>query len=101
MQQNLGFIQNVKAVAGRSQHLLPFPEGTDPFSLFQISLTNYFDIKFRLWEEHNLNIETLERLPFYEYQIFIDKLNEKIEAQNKKITQGDMEEAFSFTNPKN
>jgi uncharacterized FlgJ-related protein len=40
-------------------------------------------------------------LPFYEYQIFIDKLNEKIEAQNKKITQGDMEEAFSFTNPKN
>jgi hypothetical protein len=63
-------------------------------------LSNYFDIKFRLWEEYKLSIEFLEKLPFYEYQLFIDKLNEKIETQNKKISQGDMEEAFSFTNPK-
>ena len=100
MQQNQEFIANVKAVGGRPQQKSPFPEGTDLFSLFQISLANYFDIKFRLWEEFKLSIDNLERLPFYEYQLFIDKLNEKIERENKKIEQGDLVEAFSFTNPK-
>jgi hypothetical protein len=63
-------------------------------------LSNYFDIKFRLWEEFKLSIDHLEFLPFYEYQIFIDKLNEKIERENKKIEQGDLIEAFSFTKPR-
>jgi len=63
-------------------------------------LSNYFEIKFRLWEEFKLSIDNLENLPFYEYQIFIDKLNKKIEENNKKIEQGNMIEAFSFTNPK-
>jgi hypothetical protein len=39
-------------------------------------------------------------MPFYEYQIFIDKLNEKIEKENKRIEQGNLVEAFSFKNPK-
>jgi hypothetical protein len=90
----------VKAVRGRSQRIYHFPEGTDLFSLFQISLANYFDIKFRLWEEFKLSIDTLENLPFYEYQLFIDKLNEKIERENKKVEQGDLVEAFTFSKPK-
>jgi hypothetical protein len=90
----------VKAVGGRPQQKLPFPEDTDLFSLFQISLANYFDIKFRLWEEFKLSIENIENLPYYEYQLFIDKLNEKIERENKKIEQGDLVEAFSFSKPK-
>ena len=85
MQQNPEFILNVLAVKGRSQHKYPFPEGTDLFSLFQISLDNYFDIKFRLWEEFKLSIDHLESLLFYEYQILIDKLNKKIEEGNKKV----------------
>ena len=90
----------MKAVRGRSQLIYHFPEGTDLFSLFQISLANYFNIKFRLWEEFKLSIDLLESMPFYEYQIFIDKLNEKIEKENKRIEQGNLVEAFSFKNPK-
>jgi hypothetical protein len=63
-------------------------------------LDNYFDIKFRLWEEFKLNIDNIESLPFYEYQILIDKLNKKIEENNKKVDQGDMVEAFSFSRSK-
>jgi len=63
-------------------------------------LTNFFDIKFRLWEEFKLSIDHLEKLPFYEYQIFIDKLNEKIEKENNQKEQGDLVEAFSLTKPK-
>jgi len=87
-------------VVGRSQQILPFPADTDPFSLFQISLANYFDIKFRLWEEFKLSIDNIEKLPYYEYQLFIDKLNSKIEDENKKSTQGDLVEAFAFSKPK-
>ena len=87
-------------MVGRSQQILAFPEGTDLFSLFQISLANYFDIKFRLWEEFKVSIDSLENLPFYEYQIFIDKLNKKIEDENKKTSQGDLVEAFAFSKPK-
>jgi hypothetical protein len=53
-----------------------------------------------LWEEFKLPIDNLESLPFYEYQLFIDKLNEKIETENKKIEQGNLVEAFSFSKPK-
>ena len=100
MLPNQEFIVNVKAVRGRSQQIYHFPEGTDLFSLFQISLANYFDIKFRLWDEFKLSIDHLEELPFYEYQLFIDKLNEKIERENKKNEQGDLVEAFAFSKPK-
>jgi hypothetical protein len=47
-----------------------------------------------------LSIDTLESLPFYEYQIFIEKLNNKIENENKKNSQGDLVEAFAFSKPK-
>jgi len=47
-----------------------------------------------------LSIDSLEKLPFYEYQLFIDKLNQKIEEENKKVVQGDLVEAFSFSKPK-
>jgi hypothetical protein len=53
-----------------------------------------------LWEEFKVSIESLERMPFYEYQMYIDKLNDKIEAENKKAIQGDLVEAFSFSKPK-
>jgi len=63
-------------------------------------LDNYFNIKFRLWEEFKLSIDFIEKIPFYEYQIFIDNLNKKIEENNKKIEKEGMIEAFSFTKPK-
>jgi hypothetical protein len=45
-------------------------------------------------------MDSIEKLPFYEYQIYIDKLNSKIEAENKKNSQGDMVEAFNLSQGK-
>ena len=98
---NLEYLPNVKAAEGRPQLAFDFPEGTDPFSLFQISLENYFDIKFRLWEEFKLDISNMENWPFYEYQLFMEKLNDKIEKENKKNASHGMSEAFSFDRKSN
>ena len=76
----------------------PFPPGSDLFSLFQISLENYFEIKFRLHNEHSVDMIWLESIPFYEYQIFLDKLNSAIELENAEIQAGDgVKQLFSFT----
>ena len=82
----------------RSPPRLAFPAGSDLFSLFQISLENYFDIKFRLWKEHELSPEWIESLPFYEYQIWIDKLNDVIEIENSEAkSKSGFKEVFSFS----
>lgn len=56
--------------------------------LFQISLNNYFDNKFKLWEEYKLSPKELEDLPFYEYQMLINSINKKIEKENQKTGEG-------------
>ncbi len=82
----------------RSPLILPFPAGSDLFSLFQISLENFFDIKFRLWYEHKVDPSWLESIPFYEYQIWIDKLNDTIEKENAEAqAEGGVTQLFSFT----
>ena len=68
----------------RSPQTLTFPTGSDLFSLFQISLANYFDLKFRLWKEHGLDPEWVEKIPFYEYQIWIDMVNAATEEDNSQ-----------------
>jgi hypothetical protein len=84
-------------VEGRSPPTLPFPKGLDPFSLFQISLENFFDLKFRLWKEHGLDPEWVEGIPYYEYQIWIDKLNLAIDADNQEVlTDSGKSTVFSF-----
>jgi hypothetical protein len=63
-------------------------------------LENFFDIKFRLWDEHKLNPEWIENIPFYEYQIWIDKINEGIERKNQEALEEDgKKQVFSFTKP--
>ena len=85
------------AMLGRSLHQSIFPEGSDLFSLLQISLENFFDIKFRLWNEHKMDPGWLESIPFYEYQIWLDKLNDSIEKENKKaLADSGKSEIFSF-----
>jgi hypothetical protein len=84
-------------VRRRSPPPFPFPEGSDPFSLFQISLENFFDIKFRMWKEHGLDPNWIETIPFYEYQIWIDKLNLYIEKENKQTMEDSGQvEVFNF-----
>jgi hypothetical protein len=61
-------------------------------------LDNFFEIKFRLWKEHGLNPEWVESIPFYEYQIWIDKLNDLIEKQNAEALETDgKKQVFNFT----
>jgi hypothetical protein len=61
-------------------------------------LENFLDIKFRLWNEHGLDPEWIENIPFYEYQIWIDKLNVSIEVENEEArTKKGLKEVFSFT----
>jgi hypothetical protein len=61
-------------------------------------LENYFDLKFRLWKEHGLDPKWLETIPFYEYQIWVDKLNELIEKQNQDTMESEgKKQVFSFT----
>jgi len=61
-------------------------------------LDNFFEIKFRLWKEHGLSPDWIESIPFYEYQIWIDKLNELIEKQNNEALETDgKKQVFNFT----
>ena len=85
------------AVKGRLPLQSPFQEDLDLFSLFQISLENYFDIKFRLWNEHKLDPNWIESIPFYEYQIWLEKLNAAIEKQNRRtMEESGKQEVFNF-----
>jgi hypothetical protein len=62
-------------------------------------LENYFELKFRLWKEHEVNPEWIESIPFYEYQIWIEKLNIFIEKENKKsLNESGKTELFNFSN---
>lgn len=61
-------------------------------------MDNYFDIKFRLWNEHNLDPAWLESIPFYEYQLWVGKLNKYIDEKNRKKSEVDgLKEAFNFS----
>jgi hypothetical protein len=71
----------------RSLHLFDFAEESDPFTLFQISLDNYFDIKYKFSRDFNISFSELEKMPYFEFQIILDKINEDIEEKNKKILQ--------------
>ena len=71
----------------RSLHPFDFAEESDPFTLFQISLDNYFDIKYKFSRDFNISFSELEKMPYFEFQIILDKINEDIEERNKKILQ--------------
>jgi G:T-mismatch repair DNA endonuclease (very short patch repair protein) len=58
----------------------------------------FFEIKFRLWYEHKLDPEWLESIPYYEFQIWLEKLNKAIEAKNAELQSEDgKKQVFSFT----
>lgn len=58
------------------------------------------DNKFKLWHDHKLDPEWVESIPFYEYQIWVDKVNKAVEEDNKKsLEETGMKEAFNFSKP--
>lgn len=89
------------AVMWRSPLISPFPTGLDLFSLFQISLENYLEIKFKLWKDYNLDPNIIESLPYYEYELLIDNINNSIEKENAEIkAKAGYKEIFSFDKTK-
>jgi hypothetical protein len=60
-------------------------------------LENYFDLKFRLWKEHGVDPSWVENIPFYEYQIWVDKVNSVVEKENTEIvTESGKKSVFSL-----
>lgn len=50
-----------------------------------------------MWKEHGLDPEWVEGIPFYEYQIWIEKLNVYIDKENKQsIEDSGQVEVFNF-----
>jgi hypothetical protein len=50
-------------------------------------LDNYFDIKYKFSRDFNISFSELEKMPYFEFQIILDKINEDIEERNHKIVQ--------------
>jgi hypothetical protein len=50
-------------------------------------LDNYFDIKYKFSRDFNISFSELEKMPYFEFQIILDKINEAIEEKNQKIVQ--------------
>jgi hypothetical protein len=50
-------------------------------------LDNYFDIKYKFSRDFNISFSELEKMPYFEFQIILDKINEDIEERNQKILQ--------------
>jgi hypothetical protein len=48
-------------------------------------LDNYFEIKLKFAKDYNIPFSELEKLPYFEYQILLEKLNKEIEEKNKRI----------------
>ena len=50
-----------------------------------------------MWREHGIDPEWLESIPFYEYQIWLNKLNDTIEAENAEAqNEGGMKQVFNL-----
>jgi hypothetical protein len=51
-----------------------------------------------MWKEHGLDPIWIESIPYYEYQIWLDKLNLAVEEENRQIAEeSGKKELFSFS----
>jgi hypothetical protein len=51
-----------------------------------------------LWYEHKLDPDWIESIPYYEFQIWLEKLNKAIEARNAELqTEDGKKQVFSFS----
>jgi hypothetical protein len=72
------------------------------FSLFQISLENFFKAKFYLGFHLHLQPSEIDALDFYEYQYYVQNLTEHLKKQNKEEQEQNeqMQEQYSTQTPK-
>ena len=51
-----------------------------------------------MWHEHGLDPEWIEKIPYFEYQIWLDKLNKAVERENKEsLEKSGKVELFNFS----
>jgi G:T-mismatch repair DNA endonuclease (very short patch repair protein) len=51
-----------------------------------------------LWFEHRLDPDWVEKIPYYEYQIWLQKLNVEIEKENREAQENSgQSEVFNFS----
>jgi G:T-mismatch repair DNA endonuclease (very short patch repair protein) len=51
-----------------------------------------------MWNEHRLDPEWIESIPYYEYQIWLEKLNKAVEKENKEaLEESGKKELFNFS----
>jgi hypothetical protein len=51
-----------------------------------------------MWKEHGLDPNWIESIPYYEYQIWIDKLNDAVDKENTEaLSEAGQIELFNFS----
>jgi G:T-mismatch repair DNA endonuclease (very short patch repair protein) len=51
-----------------------------------------------MWKEHGLDPNWIESIPYYEYQMWIEKLNQAVERENREsLEESGKKELFNFS----
>ena len=88
MQQKTKYPLSVISAVPRSLHPYDFAEDFDPFTLYQISLGNFNNIRRRLAAApHHISFSELDKLFYYEFEEMLDDINKEIEDKNMKALQ--------------
>ena len=89
---------NAQLVARRPLLRFPFVEESKVFSLFQISLQSYFDLKAAMLKYTHCQPSELERMPFYEIEIILDSLKELAEKEEEERKKKEKKDSSSMPN---
>ena len=77
----------VQGAGRRLLHPLTFEEESKVFSLFQISLQSFYDLRAALLKYSHLQPSEMDRMPFFELEELLDSLKDladKEEEERKK-----------------
>ena len=82
----------------RSPHRYPFVEESKVFSLFQISLQSYYDLRAALLKYSHLQPSEMDRLPFFELEELLDSLKELTEKEEEERKKKEGKDRSSMPN---
>lgn len=75
------------------------------FALFRIDLINHIKIKAIFAKEFHIQPSEIDRMPAWEYEIFVKELNRIVEEENdrnqKELDKAGIEDAKKMSNPNN
>ena len=74
------------------------------YSLFVIDLINYVKVKSILAKEFHIQPSEIDKMPAWEYEIFMKELNEAVKEENernqKEMDKSGIDKAQKMSNPK-